>query len=41
VPPGRYRLRAWSERLPMWTREVALEAGKTAEVEVRLLALGG
>jgi plastocyanin len=41
VPPGRYRLRAWSERLPVWTRDVELRAGQTAEVEVRLLALGG
>jgi plastocyanin len=41
VPPGRYRLRVWSERLPVWTRDVELRAGETAEVEVRLLALGG
>jgi plastocyanin len=41
VPPGRYRLRVWSERLPVWTREVTLRAGEGAEVEIRLLALGG
>jgi plastocyanin len=40
VPPGRYRLRAWSERLPLWTRELELRPGHSAEVEVRLLALG-
>jgi plastocyanin len=41
VPAGRYRLRAWSERLPVWSRELDLRAGEAAEVEVRLLALGG
>ena len=41
VPPGRYRLRVWSERLPVWTRDLELRAGDRAEVEVRLLALGG
>jgi hypothetical protein len=41
VPPGRYRLRVWSERLPVWTRDVTLRAGEGAEVEIRLLALGG
>ena len=41
VPPGRYRLRAWSERLPVWTRELELHPGEAAEIDVRLLALGG
>jgi plastocyanin len=41
VPAGRYRLRVWSERLPVWTRELELRAGQGADVEVRLLALGG
>jgi len=41
VPPGRYRLRVWSERLPVWTRDLELRAGEGAEVEIRLLALGG
>ena len=41
VPAGRYRLHAWSERLPIWSRELVLEPGESAEVEVRLLALGG
>jgi plastocyanin len=41
VPPGRYRLRAWSERLPVWTRDLDLRPGQSAEVEMRLLALGG
>jgi plastocyanin len=41
VPPGRYRLHVWSERLPVWTRELTLSAGEGAVVEVRLLALGG
>ena len=41
VPPGRYRLHVWSERLPIWTRELELGAGEDAEIEARLLALGG
>jgi plastocyanin len=41
VPAGRYRLRVWSERLPIWTRDVELRSGENAEIEVRLLALGG
>jgi plastocyanin len=41
VPPGRYRLRVWSERLPVWTRELELRAGENVEIEARLLALGG
>jgi plastocyanin len=41
VPPGRYRLRVWSERLPVWTRDIELRPGENAEVGVRLLALGG
>ena len=41
VPPGRYRLRVWSERLPVWTRDLELRAGEGAAVDVRLLALGG
>jgi plastocyanin len=41
VPAGRYRLHAWSERLPVWTRELELGPGENADVEVRLLALGG
>jgi plastocyanin len=41
VPPGRYRLRVWSERLPVWTRDLELHAGEAADAEVRLLALGG
>jgi plastocyanin len=41
VPPGRYQLRVWSERLPVWTRDLELRAGQAADVEVRLLALGG
>ena len=41
VPPGRYRLRVWSERLPVWTRELELRAGESVEIEARLLALGG
>jgi plastocyanin len=41
VPPGRYRLHVWSERLPVWTRELELGAGEDAELEARLLALGG
>lgn len=41
VPPGRYRLRAWSERLPVWSRDLELRPGQAAAVEVRLLALGG
>jgi hypothetical protein len=41
VPAGRYRLRAWSERLPLWTRDLELRPGQAADVEVRLLALGG
>jgi plastocyanin len=41
VPPGRYLLRVWSERLPVWTRKLELRAGQGADVEVRLLALGG
>ena len=41
VPAGRYRLHAWSERLPVWTRELELDPGKNTEIDVRLLALGG
>jgi len=41
VPPGRYRLRVWSERLPVWTRELELSVGEGASIDVRLLALGG
>jgi plastocyanin len=41
VPPGRYQLHVWSERLPIWTRDLALRSGESAEVDVRLLALGG
>ena len=41
VPPGHYRLHVWSERLPVWSRELELRAGEAAQVEVRLLALGG
>jgi hypothetical protein len=41
VPPGRYRLLVWSERLPVWSRELELRAGEAADVAVRLLALGG
>jgi plastocyanin len=41
VPPGRYRLRVWSERLPVWTQDLKVRPGEAVEVEVRLLALGG
>jgi len=41
VPPGRYRLHVWSERLPVWSRDLELGVGESAEIEVRLLALGG
>jgi plastocyanin len=41
VPPGRYRLHVWTERLPAWTREVELGAGESARVDARLGALGG
>jgi len=41
VPPGRYRLDVWSERLPVWSREIELRADEDAEVDVQLGALGG
>ena len=41
VPPGRYRLHVWSERLPVWTRELELHPGEGAEVDASLLAFGG
>ena len=39
VPPGRYRLSTWCERLPSTTREVTVEAGRGVEVEIQLATL--
>ena len=36
VPPGRYRLHTWSERLPALARELTLAPGESARVEVAL-----
>jgi plastocyanin len=36
VPPGRYRLRAWTERLPELTRDLALASGENADVALAL-----
>jgi plastocyanin len=36
VPPGRYRLRTWNEKLPEAAAEVAVTAAETSMVEVRI-----
>ena len=36
IPPGRYRLAAWSESLPRVEREVRLAAGQTLRAELVL-----
>jgi len=36
VPPGRYRLRTWAERLPATSRAVTIEAGAALEVTIEL-----
>lgn len=36
VPPGRYHLRTWCERLPDTEREVVLVPGQTLELEIDL-----
>jgi hypothetical protein len=40
VPPGRYALSTWSERLPATRREVALRAGEALTLEVPLVDAG-
>lgn len=37
VPPGRYELATWSERLPTTRREIALRNGQALELEVALV----
>jgi plastocyanin len=37
VPPGRYELATWSERLPTTRREIALRAGQALELDVALV----
>ena len=37
VPPGRYRLRTWSEKLPDSVREIRVEPGKTLSLELPLV----
>jgi plastocyanin len=38
VPPGRYRLRVWCEKLPEVLREITITAGKSEQVELSLIA---
>ena len=40
VPPGRYRLATWSERLPSTRREITVRAGETAPLVVALVDAG-
>ena len=40
VPPGRYRLKTWSRRLPETSREITLAAGTTLSLEIPLAAAG-
>jgi len=37
VPPGRYELATWSERLPTTRREIALRAGEALDLDVALV----
>lgn len=39
VPPGRYRLRVWTERLPERGRDLSLEPSENARIEITLGAL--
>ena len=39
VPPGRYKLRTWCEKLPPTEREIAVGPGEALAVDVPLLAL--
>jgi plastocyanin len=41
VPPGRYRLRTWCERLPETTRELELAPGQSLELELPLAGSEG
>lgn len=41
VPPGRYRLRTWCERLPETTRELELAPGQSLELELLLAGSEG
>src|SRR5215469_17355871 len=38
VPPGRYKLETWCEKLPGTEREVAVRPGETLSVDVSLAA---
>jgi len=38
VPPGRYKLGTWSEKLPATQREIAVRPGETLSVDVPLAA---
>jgi hypothetical protein len=37
VPPGRYRLSTWCERLPGTSQEITIEGERTLEIDVQLL----